>query len=343
MWSEQDLLHARGTSLLPAVHAKLKSLQREFTNLQTCTADIAWCNAHWWTNVDNAVSFDDWLQVDAMYRSRALEYPDIGHCMVPCMDMANHQPGEATVAYYELDSDSDAVLLLHQHKFIAAGDEITITYGDEKGACEMFFSYGFLDRDMHSAKEIFLDLDFIPDDRLQKAKAQLVDLPPGVKLRVEESGITWHSDFVWLICVNEDDGLSIRIRKTIAGDQELVAFWGEEEIHLNKLVNVLQISKIWDVYQLRAVAVLQDRVASQLGELMNDDSPKPSTNASDGAKAATRLRELETDMLSAAYSHFEDQVCEVPLLGSNLADKFPEDRAGRPTSGQGISRQHERR
>lgn len=74
------------------------------------------------------LSFDDWLQVDAMYRSRALEFPGIGDCMVPCVDMANHASGEGTIALYETDGQGNAVLLLRDDKRLEVGDEITITY-----------------------------------------------------------------------------------------------------------------------------------------------------------------------------------------------------------------------
>jgi hypothetical protein len=74
------------------------------------------------------VTFDDWMRVDAMYRSRALEFPGVGDAMVPCIDMANHASGDATEALYETDDDGDALLLLREGKNIAPGGEVTITY-----------------------------------------------------------------------------------------------------------------------------------------------------------------------------------------------------------------------
>lgn len=70
---------------------------------------------------------DDWVLVDAMYRSRALDLPGTGESMVPCVDMANHASGDETVALYETDEDGNALLLLREGKSLKAGDEVTIT------------------------------------------------------------------------------------------------------------------------------------------------------------------------------------------------------------------------
>lgn len=123
---ERELLH--GTSLKAAVDAKISSLEREFENLRKCTEGIPWCNRDWWDEETGKLRFDDWKQVDAMYRSRALDLPGTGHAMVPCVDMANHASGDATVALYETDGDGNAVLQLRYGKKLQAGDEVTITY-----------------------------------------------------------------------------------------------------------------------------------------------------------------------------------------------------------------------
>lgn len=122
---EQDLL--TGTTLQPAVRAKLNSLLREFEIVRTATETIDWCAKYWWDEDNGLVSFDDWMQVDAMYRSRALEFPGVGDCMCPCVDMANHASGDATAALYETDEDGDGLLLLREGKRIESGGEITIT------------------------------------------------------------------------------------------------------------------------------------------------------------------------------------------------------------------------
>jgi hypothetical protein len=67
------------------------------------------------------------MLVDAMYRSRALEFPGAGDCMMPCVDMANHASGEATAALYETDENGNGLLLLREGKCVALEEEITIT------------------------------------------------------------------------------------------------------------------------------------------------------------------------------------------------------------------------
>lgn len=123
---ERELLY--GTSLKEAVDTKIASLEREFEHLRTVTAAIPWCAREWWDVDTGRLTFDDWKQVDAMYRSRALDLPGTGHAMVPCVDMANHASGDATVALYETDEEGNAVLQLRWGKTLRPGDEVTITY-----------------------------------------------------------------------------------------------------------------------------------------------------------------------------------------------------------------------
>ncbi|KAI4772218.1 SET domain-containing protein, partial [Aureobasidium sp. EXF-8845] len=163
-WSSAECELLDGTTLAPALTAKLNSLHREFEQVQNATSNLPWCAEQWWDEVDGIIQFDDWLQVDAFYRSRALEYPEVGDCMVPCIDMANHTSGTGTAAIYEVDDQGNAVLLLRDGKDIEQNGEITITYGDDKGACEMLFSYGFIEEEMQSARELFLDLSIPGDD-----------------------------------------------------------------------------------------------------------------------------------------------------------------------------------
>ena len=106
-WSQAERNLLVGTTLAPAVSSKLRSLRREYDYLTSSTQQT-----RWYQTVRDHIGFDDWLQVDAMYRSRALDFPGIGHCMVPCIDLANHAPGDSTTAIYEKDEDGNAILLL---------------------------------------------------------------------------------------------------------------------------------------------------------------------------------------------------------------------------------------
>src|ERR1700712_2267031 len=112
LYSPDHLSHFSGTTLIPATQAKLNKLRSEFKSLQRKTRQIPWLAPIWWEFLPqmspdadefydedsdeeeeddgNLIQFDDWLILDAMYRSRAMEWPGQGEAMVPGIDMANH-------------------------------------------------------------------------------------------------------------------------------------------------------------------------------------------------------------------------------------------------------------
>jgi hypothetical protein len=126
-YSPEELDLLEGTSLKAAVDAKLNSLGREFEHLRATTTGIRWCDRSWWNEASGRLTFADWMIVDAMYRSRALDLPGTGHAMVPCVEMANHASGNETGALYETDPNGNAVLQLRPGQRLNAGDEVTIT------------------------------------------------------------------------------------------------------------------------------------------------------------------------------------------------------------------------
>ncbi|KAL8707423.1 MAG: hypothetical protein Q9220_007542 [cf. Caloplaca sp. 1 TL-2023] len=329
-WTDGERSLASRTTLEAALEAKLKSLDREFTHLRDSTALIDWCQKAWWNPGTGSLTFEDWKRVDAMYRSRALDLPGTGHAMVPCVDMANHASGDATTALYESDSDGNAVLVLREGKTLKPGDEVSITYGDDKGACEMLFSYGFIEDSMTSARELFLDLEIPDDDPLKLAKKAVSKSAPGFKLSDHGGSIDWEGDFVWLICVNEEDGLDFRLLQTLDGEQELQMLWNDYEIQdVTKFQGLLQKEQLWDVFRLRAVATLQARVEQQLlaleqGASRIKDSMRDSAPSLASRQTIMRLRELEEGLLLQAYERFESKVFLKQLHPSDLgciADK----------------------
>jgi len=329
-----------GTTLRPAVEAKLKSLSKEFESLRNMTEGVPWCAKYWWPDDDESdgegryVTFEDWMRVDAMYRSRALEFPGIGDAMVPCIDMCNHAADDSTSALYETDSNGNAVLLLRDGKNTAKGDEITITYGDKKGACEMIFSYGFLESSVTSAKELFLDLHIPEDDPLGVAKMHVSSSAPGVRIfdgaiPEKEESAGWDSDFVWVMCVNEEDGLSFRVLQTTDGRRELKTTWkGEELPDVSKLKQLLETDSMWEVFQLRAVTLIQDRVETQLQEVEEAKEHEGATQIRQRvAVLALKLRALEAALLRNASSSLEAQkqaLAETDVVKNYLAT-FAED------------------
>lgn len=254
-----------------------------------------------------------------MYRSRALDFPDVGHCMVPCIDLANHAAGQDTVAIYEKSPDGDAVLILRDGKRVSDGGEITITYGDDKGACEMLFSYGFLDDSMETARTLFLQLNIPDNDPMKMGKAKIGDCAPGFKITETDGGeFDWTGDYVWLLCINEDDGLRFQYARIINGEEELQATLGDVEITdgAAQLHTLLTRSAMWDVYRLRAVAIMQQRVFVQLQEMFSAQERLVAVPHGEGTEIRTRvfkdameLRRLEFEFLERAYEWFEREVC----------------------------------
>lgn len=313
-WNDNERTLITGTSLEAALSTKLKSLDREFYLLREKTSHIDWCQKYWW-DVDNGMlTFSDWKNVDAMYRSRALDLPGTGHSMVPCIDMANHASSDSTSALYETDSNGNAVLVLREGKDLAPNDEITITYGDEKGACEMMFSYGFIEASMKSAQELFLDLDIPDDDPLKLAKKAVAHSAPGFRLFLHGDSTCWESSFIWLLCVNEEDGLDFKVLQKNDGERELQASWKNEEMtDVSKLTTLLKLEPLWDVFELRAVTTLQNRVEQQLFRLKGSrilvDEMLINGELNDAiAENSMQLRELEETLLLHAYGDFETKV-----------------------------------
>lgn len=189
------------------------------------------------------------------------------------------------------------------------------SYGDQKGACEMIFSYGFLEAEMASARDIFLDLEIPDDDPLKRAKNAVADCLPGVRLTDSESEFIWESEFVWIICVNEEDGLQFKIAQELNGEQQLQMSWLDRELsEIAQLKDLLRQSPLWDVFQLRAISILQDRVEQQLRSLYSFDTCEE-VNSPIDITLMKRLRVLETGLLEKAYEWFEDEVSPIKPAG----------------------------
>ena len=315
-WTEEERSSLRGTSLEPALEAKMNSLEREFNDLHNATSSIAWCQQCWWDVETGSLSFEDWKLVDAMYRSRALDLPGTGHAMVPCIDVANHASGDDTVALYDTDTEGNAILVLRDDRSLTDGQEVTITYGDQKGACEMLFSYGFLEKSMTSAREIFLDLDVDDDDPLKLAKKAVANSAPGFRLFGHGNSVSWEGPFVWLLCVNEEDGLEFKVMQKNDGDRELKVLWRDTEMSdLSGIEALLRKDLKWPLFQLRATVTIRDRIQKQIilvEENRVSVAPINGTMKQDHTpfQFAARLQELEAKLMLQAYEEFENKVAE---------------------------------
>lgn len=176
----------------------------------------------------------------------------------------------------------------------------------------MIFSYGFIECTMENARDILLGLEIPDDDPLKRAKQTVASGAPGVRLiHSDKKGLRWESEFIWLVVVNEEDGLQFQIAQTVDGDQELEVAFGDQPLRdITKLHDLLKKHPLWEVFQLRAVSIIQSRVEDQLQVLMSTDTPsegeEPSPYSPTGL--ALRLRSLETEMLERFYGFLEEEV-----------------------------------
>lgn len=194
----------------------------------------------------------------------------------------------------------------------------------------MLFSYGFIDQDMESAETLFLSLAIPDEDPSKISKIKFADCAPGFKIidtsdqpavgsetHESRSGdIDWTGDFIWLLCVGHEDGFQLRLARTVDGAEEVEAtFQGETLSDARDLRRKLSQSSLWDVYRLRAVVILQQRVYDQLQVLYGTQEGIESLPRGDTTnigelqyELATKLRRLEFGLLETAYEDFERQV-----------------------------------
>ena len=117
--------------------------------------------------------------------------------------------------------------------------------------------------------------------------------------------------------MNEEDGLLFRVLQEISGARHLQLLWNGEPLEdVANLVNHLKLSRLWPVYQLRALVLVQQRVEDQLHQLlMSEDACTAAETVSDSNDigkqpffVTSKLRGLERRLLEKAIEVFESQV-----------------------------------
>lgn len=296
-----------------AVHAKMAALSSEIQDLREKASSLPF-----WDSLlreSGVATMEDWALVDAWYRSRCLELPSVGEVMVPCVDMANHS--NEPDAYYDEDTEGDVEILLRPGFSVASGDEVTISYGEFKSAAEMLFSYGFIDKNM-SKDDLTLILESFPDDPLAQAKVHIFGSLPTLRLSRTGETLTWESPFVYLMCLNEEDGLDFRILQDTDGNRELRLFWQEDDVtdRAGDFESLIRDHPYSALFQLRVVTVLAQQLTSQLERIRSPriterpDLPESEKPALRDAclEAAETLREIEGSLLEAALAALGEQV-----------------------------------
>ncbi|RYP19487.1 hypothetical protein DL765_003327 [Monosporascus sp. GIB2] len=259
-------------------------------------------------HTDESVTVRDWVWLDALYRSRSLELPRSGESLVPCLDLVNHS--HQHTAYFEETNDHQVLLLIRNGAHISPGTEITINYGHKKSAAEMLFSYGFTDA-QSTTKRISLPLELIDDDPLIKAKLHVFGATPILEINEDDGVPRWSAPFVYLMCLNEEDGLEFRILQETDGSRHLRMFWQERDVTdapgtFKDLINGHDLQK---VFELRAVTVIYEMVQQQLERLSahGDDASVLESVRAETMRAADQLRNIETDLLKRAFQVLEHE------------------------------------
>ncbi|KAL7897565.1 hypothetical protein HDV64DRAFT_45945 [Trichoderma sp. TUCIM 5745] len=315
MWTSEERELLQGTSLESLVNSKLSVLSREYDELSERASTLPF----WNDLLSEPGMLEDWILADALYRSRCLELPHAGIAMVPGLDMANHSP--KYLARYDETPEGDVVLLPSSGSGVSSGEEITISYGEAKSAAEMLFSYGFIDQES-GVKELTLHLDALPDDPLGKAKFHIYKGPPIVRLSLTEDGFQWYSPFLYLLILNEEDGLAFRVVQDTEGGRELRLLWEDEDVtgRTDEFESLIQGHPLCQIFKLRAAAVLEDLVAAQLDRITTEIS-YGATEQSQAANqprvecmlAAEKLRDLEAQILQGAAAALENEKARLLL------------------------------
>lgn len=192
----------------------------------------------------------------------------------------------------------------------------------------MIFSYGFLEKERRDAKQMFLQLDIPDDDPLKMAKKVFCNDPPGVRLfsRSPPWGSTsttaWDSSFVWWASVNEEDGLDFNVLQLNDGTRELKATWKGQNIQdTPHLKDLLAADPLWDIFQLRAVVVILERLEGQLSSLEEIEKIIAEVRHDEGTlydifrpevfNPISRLRDLEAALLKGCIGDLTKKVSGV--------------------------------
>jgi hypothetical protein len=317
----------------------VSALDREFSEFKEKSSS----NFHWYKLLwqDEVVESNDWALLDAWYRSRSLGLPKSGEAMVPCLDFANHS--DAANAYYEETADEDVVLLLRPGATLEDGDEITISYGGDKSAAEMLFSYGFVGDGSNqtgghatalsmaadgtdsptaanpSSGSLMLPLSPLENDPLAGAKRFVMGRPPTVRVSQTAGQVTWDSPGALLMCLNEEDGLNFGYLRDNDGNEQLRMFWQDRDVteSAHDAETLVGGHPLEPVFRLRVATVVQETLSSALERMQAAEMPRAEASPAvrgEVLEAAGRLREVECGILTEAVRKLELEVSIPPFL-----------------------------
>lgn len=231
--------------------------------------------------------------------------------MVPCIDMVNH--AAIPNASYVKSSDCGVNLCLRSGAVVKSGQEITISYGEKKSAAEMLFSYGFVDSEAAGDEKILVPVEPPGDDPLVMAKTRIYGEAPTVRIsRCQDGGVQWECPFAYLLSLNEEDGLGIRLLQLNDGCREIRLFWEEQDVtgSVKSLQDVTKEHPRSKIFQLRTVVIVQETVHAQVERLSTGTGDHGTTTGVRPScrSAALNLRETEERLLRDAADVLETEV-----------------------------------
>ncbi|KAI8963772.1 SET domain-containing protein [Daldinia sp. FL1419] len=305
MWNELELSYLKGTTLESAVAAKLSALNKEFDDLRENLVNLPYWNEI--LSIHESITIQDWILLDALYRSRSLDLPESGESMVPCLDLANHS-SEAN-AFYDEDY-KQASLYLREGCTVLPGKEILIDYGQEKSPAEMLFSYGFIDPGSAS-KRITLRVEPLEDDPLAMAKLHAFGKLPQLNIEDDDGDLHWQAPFVYLMCLNEEDGLQFRVLQETDGSRDLRVFWQNEDVTgtVDSMKLLIRHHELHQIFELRAITIVMEIIQEHLEQLTGslDEDSKMEPSSTEIYRAASQLRSLEAGILQRSMQVLDNQ------------------------------------
>jgi hypothetical protein len=338
-WMDEELDSLAASSIYDAVLAKRGAMKLTYMDLfsnekfREEIAEYVKSGPRQLRNqIDAEVTFHDWQLVEEWILSRSLSIPQKAPegevyeevALVPVVDLCNH--GAHPTARYDVDEYGNVFLILCEEK-MSPGQEITITYGPDKGSGEFLFNYGFIPEDHLTAKEMTRFYDMMDIELRQvldpehepasKSKSELdisyellaafLDRPQNRFLVSTTPSPAWHDDFIYMLACEETLSL---VRDQDSGYYEL-HFRGSE-LDLNQIEGTLR-ARDKDYFertvQERGNVIARSLIKHLLEQMDDDVEEGQKLKGSHRPKRHHhRLVQLERLLLEDVLEHTESSV-----------------------------------
>ncbi|GAO47452.1 SET domain-containing protein [Saitoella complicata NRRL Y-17804] len=307
-WTETEREIIQGTSIANATQPR--QFRNKFIHGALRASEFA---PSWVKNL----SLEQYVLADTWYTSRCLD----GSIMVPILDFANHS--SKANARWERNEAGDMMLVLRDDlaEVVKEGDEITISYGEEKGSGELLFTYGFLEEELPYSKQMTAlaipdgdDVAYELEAKMEVWKARAVG-PPRLTLTVNTDGehVEWDCPWFYLYILEDDDNIDFMsgYGSHEPGLTTLRAYIDDEFI--NEPADIVRILKArrnkWPVYQSRANRAVLQCVEKQLQVLREtDELANNVAGREEVCRLGLKLREQEMQLLEKVKEQLSQEV-----------------------------------